>query len=118
VADAARRTTDQAQQASRTFLNQSNEINRRLVEAWTGSSAAFWHASFELQSAQIGAGLAWWQAAIDTNRWALQLLDQWDGLVRQGQQAWLETLQASARALANAVDQSDSAVHRAARPSR
>ena len=118
VSDSSRRTAEQAQQASRAFVDQSSEINRGIIGAWVTTGEAFWRATFELQNAQLSAARTWWQTAAETNRWAFELLQQWDGLTRQSQQTWLDLYQASARSIASAADHTANAVERNARSSR
>ena len=117
VAEASRRTTEQAQQATRTLLDQATEMNRNLFSAWVSSGEALWRATFEVQNAQLRAGLSWWQTLADSSRAAVQVLQQWDAVGRQAQQAGLEAFQASARTLASAVEQGAGA-ERAARSAR
>jgi hypothetical protein len=118
VSESSRRTAEQAQQASRAFLDQSSEMNRSLMGAWLGTGEALWRATFELQNAQLSAARAVWQTLAEANRWGLEVLQQWDGLTRQSQQTWLDLFQASARSVASAADQSINAAERGARPSR
>lgn len=118
VAESSRRTAEQAQQASRAFLDQSSEMNRSVLDAWVGTGEALWRATFELQNAQLTAARAWWQTLAESNRWAVELLQQWDGLARQNQQTWLDLFQASARSVVSTVDKSANAVDRGARSSR
>ena len=118
VTDSSRRTTEQVQQASRAFLDRSSELNRSVIGAWVGTGEALWRTTFELQNAQLSAARAWWQMAAESNRWALELLERWDGLSRANQQTWLDLFQASARSVASAADQSVNAAERGARSSR
>jgi hypothetical protein len=118
VTDSSRRTTEQVQQASRAFLDRSSELNRSVIGAWVGTGEALWRTTFELQNAQLSAARAWWQVASESNRWALELLERWDGLSRANQQTWLDLFQASARSVASAADQSVNAAERGARSSR
>ena len=118
VAEASRRTTEQAQQATRTLLDQSTEMNRNLFGAWVGSGEALWRAAFEVQNAQLRAVLSWWQTMADSSRAAVQVLQQWEAVARQAQQAGLDAFQASARSLASTVEQEASTVERAARSAR
>jgi hypothetical protein len=118
VTDSSRRTTEQVQQASRAFLDRSSELNRSVIGAWVGTGEALWRTTFELQNAQLSAARAWWQVVAESNRWALELLERWDGLSRANQQTWLDLFQASARSVASAADQSVNAAERGARSSR
>ena len=118
VAEASRRTTEQAQQATRTLLDQSTEMNRNLFGAWVGSGEALWRAAFEVQNAQLRGVLSWWQTMADSSRAAVQVLQQWEAVARQAQQAGLDAFQASARSLASTVEQEASTIERAARSAR
>jgi hypothetical protein len=91
---------------------------RTLFSTWTTSNEALWRAAFELNNARLHAGLAWWQTLADSSSSTVQLLEQWDGLTRQAQTAWLELFQASARVLSSAAEQGADAAERAARPTR
>ena len=118
VADSSRRTAEQAQQASRAFLDRSSELNRSILGAWLGTGEAMWRTTFELQNAQLSAARAWWQMLAESNRWTVELLQRWDGLSRESQQTWLDLFQASARSVASAAEQSVNAAERGARSSR
>jgi hypothetical protein len=118
LAESSRRTTEQAQNATRAFLDQSAELNRNLFGAWTGSTEALYRVAFELYNAELRAGLALSQTLADTYRSNVQLLQQWEGVTRQAQQTWLELVQASTRTLASAAEQGASAAERGARSGR
>ena len=105
VAEASRRTTEQAQQATRTLLDQTTEMNRNLFSSWVGSGEALWRATFEVQNAQLRGSLSWWQTLADSSRATVQVLQQWDAVGRQAQQAGLEAFHASARTLASTAEQ-------------
>ena len=105
VAEASRRTTERAQQATRTLLDQATEINRTLFSAWVSGAESLWRAAFEIQNAQLRTGLSWWQTVADSSRASVQVLEQWDAVGRQAQQAGLEAFQASARTLASTAEQ-------------
>jgi hypothetical protein len=104
VAQSARRAAEQAQQATRTLLDHSAELNRSLLGTWSSTTEALWRATFELQNAQLGAGLSWWQTLVESQQSTVQLLQQWDGVAQQTQQAWLESFQASMRTLGSAAE--------------
>jgi hypothetical protein len=119
VAEASRRTSEQAQQATRTLMDQSTELNRSLFSAWAVNGEAFWRATFELQNTQLRTTLSWWQTVAEGARATLQVLQQWDSVSRQAQQAWLESFQASTRTLASTAEQAAAgATERGARGSR
>jgi hypothetical protein len=118
LADSSRRTTEQAQYATRTLLDQSAELGRSLFNAWTSSSETLWRVAFELHNAQLSSALRGYQTLADASTSTVQLLQQWEGLTRQTQQAWLELLQASAGAVANAAEQGARAAERGRRASR
>ena len=85
---------------------------------WVGSAEGLWRAVFEVQNAQLRAGLSWWQTLADSSRANLHVLQQGDAVARQAQQAALEAFQASARALASTAEQGAGTTERAARPAR
>jgi hypothetical protein len=119
VAEASRRTSEQAQQATRTLMDQSTELNRSLLNAWATNGETFWRAFFELQNTQLRTTLSWWQTLAEGSRATLQVVQQWEGLTRQAQQAWLESFQASARTLASTAEQAAAgAAERGARGAR
>ena len=119
VAEASRRTSEQAQQATRTLMDQTTELNRSLFSAWATNNEAFWRAIFELQNTQLRTTLSWWQTMAEGSRATLQVVQQWEGVTRQAQQAWLESFQASARTLASTAEQAAAgAAERAARSAR
>ena len=74
VAEASRRTTEQAQQATRTLLDQASELNRNLFGVWVGSAEGLWRAAFEVQQAQLRASLSAWQTLADSSRVTVQVL--------------------------------------------
>jgi hypothetical protein len=114
VAEASRRTTRQAQQFTRALLDQSTEINRGLLNAWLSSTEALWRVAFEVQNAQMSAGLAWWRSLADASRATLDIVEQWDGASRTAQQSGLDAFEASARALATTVENNTSTAARTA----
>ena len=118
VAESSRRTTEQAQQATRTLLDQATELNRTLFSGWVGTGEALWRAVFEVQNGQLRAGLSWWQSLADSSRATVQVWQQWEAVVRQAQQAALEAFQASTRALASTAEQEAATAERAARSAR
>src|SRR5919202_591036 len=113
VAEASRRTTRQAQQFTRAILDQSTEINRGLMNAWLTNTEAFWRVAFEVQNAQLNAGLTWWRSLAEASRATLDVVETWDSASRQAQQAGLEAFEASARALATTVEYGTSTAERA-----
>jgi hypothetical protein len=85
---------------------------------WVGSAEGLWRAVFEVQNAQLRAGLSWWQTLADSSRVTVQVLQQSEAVARQAQQAALEAFQASARALASTAEQGASTAERSARSAR
>src|SRR5438067_3452528 len=77
VAETSRRTSERAQQATRTLLDQSYEMNRNLLNTWIGTNEAFWRAAFEVQNVGLRSSLAWWQTFADVSRAASQVVEQW-----------------------------------------
>ena len=114
VAEASRRTTKQAQQVTRAILDQSTEINRGLLNTWLSNTEALWRVAFEIQNAQLGARLAWWRNLADASRATLGLIEQWDSVSREAQQAGLESFGASARALTSTVEYGTGTAERSA----
>jgi hypothetical protein len=108
VAESSRRTSERAQQATRTTLDQGYEMNRALLNTWIAGSESFFRAAFEVQNAALRGGLAWWQTVAEISRAAVQVVEQWEGVTRQAQQAGLEAFQATSRGLATTIDQSSS----------
>ncbi len=118
VAEAARRATEQAQQATRTLLDQSTEVNRTLFGAFVGGGEALWRTAFEVQHAQLRASLSAWQMLAESSRATLQVLQQGEAVARQAQQAALEAFEASARLLATTAEQGAGTADQAARSAR
>jgi hypothetical protein len=118
VAEASRRTTEQAQQATRTLLDQSTEMDRTLFAAFLGSGEALWRTAFEVQHAQLRASLSAWQMLAESSRATLQVFQEWEAVARQAQQAALEAFEASARLLATTAEQGGGTAERAARSAR
>jgi hypothetical protein len=118
VAETSRRTSERAQQATRTLLDQNYDMNRSLLNTWMGSNEAFWRAAFELQNVSLRSSLAYWQTFADISRAAAQLIEQWEGVARQAQQAGLESFQATSRGLATTLEQSPGSPERASRSGR
>jgi hypothetical protein len=113
VAETSRQTTRQAQQVTRAMLDQSTEISRGLLSAWLSNTEALWRVAFEIQNAQFSAGLAWWRTLADASRASLDVVEQWDNVSRQAQQAGLEAFEASGRALTSTIDYTTSTAERA-----
>jgi hypothetical protein len=112
VAEASRRTTKQAQQVTRAMLDQSTEINRAMLNACISNAEALWRVAFEIQNAQLSAGLAWWRSMADASRATLDVVEWFDTTSRQAQQAGLEAFDASARALKSTVEYGTSPAER------
>ncbi len=73
-------------------MNETAELKRQLLDAWAAGVDAALKATFELQNAEIAAGLSLFKGAGDVNRVAIE---QWAAVVHQAQQAMLETLHAN-----------------------
>ena len=114
VGETSRQTTRQAQQVTRAMLDQSTEISRGLLSTWLSNTEALWRVAFELQNAQFSVALAWWRSLADASRASLDVVQQWDSVSRQAQQAGLEAFEASARALTTTIDYTTGTVERAA----
>ena len=114
VAETSRQTTRQAQQVTRAMLDQSTEISRGLLSTWLSNTEALWRFAFEMQNAQFSATLAWWRSLAEVSRASLDVLQGWDNVSRQAQQAGLEAFEASARALTSTLDYTTSTAERAA----
>ena len=94
---AARRTAESitaAAQATRTYVDESAEVNRRLLTAWSGGAEAAVRTMFDAQDAAFQAGLALFDAVSRSNRTAIE---QWAEATRQTQQALWDVWRASLR---------------------
>ncbi len=101
---AARRTAESisaAAQATRTYVDESAELNRRLLTAWSGGAEAAVRTMFDAQNAAFQAGLALFDAVSSSNRTAIQ---QWAEATRQTQQALWDVWRASLRVSDRAAD--------------
>ena len=101
---AARRTAESitaAAQATRTYVDESAEVNRRLLTAWLGGAEAAVRAMFDAQNAAFQAGLALFDAVSSSNRTAIE---QWAEATRQTQQALWDVWRASLRVSDRAAD--------------
>jgi hypothetical protein len=76
-------------------LNEPAELSRHLLDAWAAGAESALKATFELQNAEIAAGLALFTTGADGNRRAIE---QWAAVVRKAQQTVLDTLHTTVRA--------------------
>jgi hypothetical protein len=72
-----------AAEAARGLLDDSSEVGRKLFNAWVTGAEATLKATFELQNASLAAGRS--------------LLQQWDCVAQQAQEATLDAFHAQAR---------------------
>ena len=94
---AVRRTAESitaAAQATRTYVDESAEVNRRLLTAWSGGAEAAVRTMFDAQNAAFQAGLTLFDAVSSSNRTAIE---QWAEAMRQTQQALWDVWRASLR---------------------
>ena len=104
IDQAAHRTAESitaAAQATRTYVDESAEVNRRLLTAWSGGAEAVVRTMFDAQNAAFQAGLALFDAVSSSNRTAIE---QWAEATRQTQQALWDVWRASLRISDRAAD--------------
>src|SRR2546428_6576748 len=102
AAQAARSGTETAKasiEAARSFVGESSTLGRDLLATWSTQSEGAIKAAFDAQNAAIDAGLGLFDLGAKRNR---QAIDQFSKLVKQTQQATIETLQTTAKAAAKA----------------
>ncbi len=80
--------------ATRTYPNESAELNRRLFATWMAGTEATVRALFDIQNATLKVGLMLCDAALSSNRTALQ---HWADTTRQAQQTMWEAWRTSLR---------------------
>jgi hypothetical protein len=101
--EASRRTTEGlrgATQATRTYLEESIDLNRQFADAWNASAGAAVRSSLALQHAWLAGGLSLFDASTSSARLMLQ---QWVDVSQQAQQLALETWQSGERAAERAT---------------
>jgi hypothetical protein len=104
AAEAARRSTETAKasiEAARSYLDESNTLGHDLLGTWSTQSEATLKAAFDAQNAAIDAGLGLFDLGVKGNR---QAVEQFTALVKQTQQATLESWQAGVKAAEKATD--------------
>jgi hypothetical protein len=104
AAQAARRSTETAKasiEAARSYLNDTNELGHDLLGTWSTTSEATLKAAFDAQNAAIDAGLGLFDMGVKGNR---QAVEQFSALVKQTQQATLESWQDAIKAAAKATE--------------
>jgi hypothetical protein len=104
AAQAARTTTETAKasiEAARTYVGESSTLGRDLLATWSTQSEDALKAAFDAQNAAIDAGLGLFDLGVKGNR---QAIDQFSKLVKQTQQATIETWQTTVKAAAKASE--------------
>jgi hypothetical protein len=104
AAQAARTSTETAKasiEAARTYVGESSTLGRDLLATWSTQSEGAIKAAFDAQNAAIDAGLGLFDLGVKGNR---QAIDQFSKLVKQTQQATIETWQTTVKAAAKATE--------------
>ena len=104
AAQAARSGTETAKasiEAARTYIGESSNLGRDLLATWSTQSETAIKAAFDAQNAAVEAGLGLFDLGVKSNR---QAIDQFSKLVKQTQDATLETWQATVKATAKATE--------------
>jgi len=104
AAQAARRNTETAKasiDAARTYLDEAGTLGRDLLDTLSSQSEAALKAAFDAQNAAIDAGLGLFDLGVKGNR---QAVEQFTALVKQTQQATLESWHAAVKAAAKASE--------------
>jgi hypothetical protein len=94
-------TTKASIEAARSYLDETNTLGRDLLSTWSTQSEAALKAAFDAQNAAIDAGLGLFDLGIKGNR---QAVEQFSVLVKQTQQATLESWQSAVKAAAKATE--------------
>jgi nicotinamide mononucleotide (NMN) deamidase PncC len=100
MSDASNDTRRQATEASRAYLTEMSEVNRKLFSAWASGAEASLKATLEVQQAALSAGISLLSTGGSENQAAGQ---HWADVARQAQQAALEAFQATLRAAEQAM---------------
>ena len=98
AAQAARNGTESAPasiEAARTYVGESSTLGRDLLATWSIQSEGAIKAAFEAQNAAIDVGLGLFDLGFKGNR---QAVEQFSKLVKQTQQATLDTWQTTVKA--------------------
>lgn len=104
AAQAARTGTETAKasiEAARSYVGESSTLGRDLLATWSTQSEGAIKAAFDAQNAAIDAGLGLFDLGVKGNR---QAIDQFSKLVKQTQQATIETWQTTVKAAAKATE--------------
>jgi len=104
AAQAARRNTETAKasiDAARSYFDEAGTLGRDLLDTWSSQSEATLKAAFDAQNAAIDAGLGLFDLGVKGNR---QAVEQFTALVKQSQQATLESWHAAVKAAAKATE--------------
>jgi hypothetical protein len=104
AAQAARSGTETAKasiEAARTYVGESSNLGRDLLATWSTQSETAIKAAFDAQNAAIEAGLGLFDLGVKSNR---QAIDQFSKLVKQTQDATLETWHTTVKATAKATE--------------
>ncbi|HEX5825691.1 MAG TPA: hypothetical protein VFY18_14630 [Candidatus Limnocylindrales bacterium] len=104
AAQAARSSTETAKasiEAARTYVGESSTFGRDLLATWSTQSEGAIKAAFEAQNAAIDAGLNLFDMGVKGNR---QAVEQFSKLVKQSQQATMDTWQTTVKAAAKVTE--------------
>ena len=103
AAESSRRTVEGAKAAvevTRDLIDTVTEVSHKVFTTWVAGIEAGVKATFEVQNAGAAAGLAWFDAASNSER---AVFKEWDA-AREVQKAALEAFQAQTRAAARLSD--------------
>jgi hypothetical protein len=104
AAQAARRNTETAKasiEAARGYVDDATQLGRDLLDTWSTQSEAALKTAFDAQNAAIDAGLGLFDLGVKGNR---QAVEQFSSLVKQTQQATLDSWHAAAKAASKATE--------------
>jgi hypothetical protein len=102
--EAARNGTETAKasiEAARTYVGESGDLGRDLLATWSTQSEGALKAAFDAQNAAIDAGLGLFDLGVKGNR---QAVEQFSKLVKQTQQATLDSWQTTVKAAAKVTE--------------
>jgi hypothetical protein len=104
AAQAARTGTETAKasiEAARSYVGESSNFGRDLLATWSTQSEGVLKASFDAQNAAIDAGMNLFDMGVKGNR---QAVEQFSKLVKQTQQATMDTWQTTVKAAAKVTE--------------
>jgi len=101
---AARTGTESAKasiEAARAYVGESSTLGRDLLATWSAQSEGALKAAFDAQNAAIDAGLGLFDLGVKGNR---EAVEQFSSLVKQTQQATLDSWQTAVKAAAKVTE--------------